>query len=342
MELKKTDKNRFKAFLRELAEGKDCIAPVRRDGVVRFRSLRTGDEPDFSEWNTRMSVKEVFFPQSECLFEYGLDPKAMSVNPPAADTRERIVVGVRPCDARSLAILDHVFASGDLKDDYYLDKRRRTTIIGMACLEPLQTCFCGSVGGSPFGEEGMDVLLFDLGEKYIAKAVTKKGEALIAAWEEASPDEAAAVEEKRRAAEARARKDISPERVKEILDGIFEDDFWDRVHERCLGCGTCTFLCPTCHCFDLADEVASGMGRRVRVWDTCMFPQFTRQASGANPRPSGKERMRQRVMHKFRYFVENYGVAACVGCGRCVIWCPVNLDIREVLDEIVLSLRKDQ
>ncbi|MEW6359998.1 MAG: 4Fe-4S dicluster domain-containing protein [Planctomycetota bacterium] len=336
MELKAIQKNDFIALLSELAKGEqtEVIAPVRRDDIVRFRAIRSGEEADFSEWNTKLSVKEVFFPPKECLYTYAAESGSIAVAPPAPDTRRRVVVGVRPCDARSIAILDRVFASGEMKDNYYLDKRERTTIVGMACLEPLQTCFCSSVGGSPFGEEGMDALLCDMGDCYMAKAITEKGEKLIADWEVASSEDAAAMEKAQAQAEAKVRPDAVPEGVKEILDKCFEDKFWDGVHERCLGCATCTFLCPTCHCFDLAEEVAAGKGRRLRVWDTCMFPLFTRHASGANPRPSGKERMRQRVMHKFRYFVENFGVAACVGCGRCVIACPVNLDIREVLNDV--------
>ena len=336
MELKTTRKDDFIAFLSELAkdERTEVIAPVRRGDIVRFRTIRSGDEADFGEWNTKLSVKEVFFPPNECLYTYAAESEGIDVAPPAPDTRRRVVVGVRPCDARSIAILDHVFASGDAKDNYYLDKRERTTIVGMACLEPLQTCFCSSVGGSPFGEEGVDVLLCDMGDRYAAKAITEKGEKLIADWEAASSEDAAAVEIAQAEAEGKVQPDVVPEGVKGILDTCFEDAFWDGVHERCLGCATCTYLCPTCHCFDLAEEVSGGKGKRQRVWDTCMFPLFTRHASGANPRPSGKERMRQRVMHKFRYFVENYGVAACVGCGRCVISCPVNLDIREVLKDV--------
>jgi ferredoxin len=119
--------------------------------------------------------------------------------------------------------------------------------------------------------------------------------------------------------------------IEKRLDLIMESPFWDRVHEGCIGCRVCTYLCPTCHCFDLCDEVSGQAGERIRVWDTCQFPLFTKHASGHNPRKNKKERLRQRFMHKFSYAVENTGVALCVGCGRCIAGCPVNLDIRDVI-----------
>jgi sulfhydrogenase subunit beta (sulfur reductase) len=136
-------------------------------------------------------------------------------------------------------------------------------------------------------------------------------------------------------AEDSMKSKIEVRKVTEKLDTMFDDPFWDMVSERCLGCAICTYLCPTCHCFDITDEVISQSGERVRTWDSCAFPSFTLEASGVNPRPSNKERYRQRIMHKFDYFVANHGMAACVGCGRCIKECPVNLDIRVVLNNIL-------
>jgi len=114
----------------------------------------------------------------------------------------------------------------------------------------------------------------------------------------------------------------------------FENPIWATIHGKCLACGTCTWMCPTCHCFDISDEVKGNDGVRIRSWDSCMFPLFTKETSGHNPRTSQKERWRQRVMHKFKYYVDNFNAIACVGCGRCVMSCPVNLDIRKVVEDI--------
>ena len=130
------------------------------------------------------------------------------------------------------------------------------------------------------------------------------------------------------------RSSLNIAQIKKALDRDFDNPLWETIHEKCLGCGVCTFLCPTCHCFDILDEGDSTQGERIRIWDSCMFPLFTLHASGANPRPGGKERMRQRVMHKFSYFLDNHEQPSCTGCGRCIRFCPVNLDIREVLGAI--------
>jgi ferredoxin len=125
------------------------------------------------------------------------------------------------------------------------------------------------------------------------------------------------------------------------MDPAFDDGRWEELTVRCLGCGSCTYLCPTCHCFDIADEARLYKGRRIRTWDSCQFPLFTKHASGHNPRRNKKERLRQRFMHKFSYAVENTGTALCVGCGRCIAGCPVNLDIRDVIRSFTKETKRE-
>jgi len=127
---------------------------------------------------------------------------------------------------------------------------------------------------------------------------------------------------------------IPAREIKPILDVNFEHPFWNTIHQKCLACGTCTYLFPTCHCFDISDEQKGDDGIRLRNWDSCMFPLFTLETSGHNPRPTQKERWRQRAMHKFKYYVDNFNAIACVGCGRCVMYCPVNIDIRKIVTDI--------
>jgi ferredoxin len=192
------------------------------------------------------------------------------------------------------------------------------------------------VDGAPLASDGADILLTDLGEAYLAEFLTPKGDALLSMFKGTAAGEAEVKKKEALAAQSAGeiRSRVPAHEVKPILDTRFEDPFWNTLHQKCLACGTCTYLCPTCHCFDISDERKGDAGVRIRNWDSCMFPLFTKETSGHNPRPSQKERWRQRVMHKFRYYVDNFGAIACVGCGRCVMACPVNLDIRKIVADI--------
>jgi len=326
------EKGAIAGFLDELLKTCQVFAPVEREGILGFEPLSDSAEAILDAHNTRQAPKEVFFPRSETLFTYQ-EGKITPVPPPE---EVRVVLGIRPCDARSAILLDKVFDGADYQDPYYVNRRRNTVLIGFACSDPLSTCFCTVVGGGPFSVDGLDLLWTDLGERYLVEAITERGEALIADHPHFHPATQEDTDERATIA-ARASQMVSGPNVqgiRERLDDIYDDPFWDELHQKCLGCGVCSYLCPTCHCFDIVDEGTDTRGRRVRNWDTCQFALFTHHASGHNPRHSGKERMRQRVMHKFNYFVENFGEIACVGCGRCVRECPVNMDIRAVIEAI--------
>ncbi|MEA3485884.1 MAG: 4Fe-4S dicluster domain-containing protein [Candidatus Aerophobetes bacterium] len=332
--MKKISKKDMNRFIQSLLSDYTVYAPVNIDGVFCFSPVTNfqGIDPDYQ--NSKKPPKEIFFPQSETMFEYekGKVKSAEKVE------KKRILLGIRPCDAKANLLLDNVFAGKDYKDPYYINKRENTIIIGLGCNEPLSTCFCTSFDSGPFSKDGLDILLIDIGNEYIVDVITDKGrEILTDKFVEAPEEELKLAEKIKGEAEERIESEVKIEGIKEKLDTMVEDSFWDKLSDRCLGCAVCSYLCPTCHCFDIADEVKDSQGKRVRNWDSCMFPLFTLQASGHNPRPTGKERMRQRVMHKFNYFIENYKRAACVGCGRCIINCPVNIDIREVLKEILKS-----
>ena len=135
-------------------------------------------------------------------------------------------------------------------------------------------------------------------------------------------------------AEESFQRSVDAKGVPEILGTIFEADYWKKVSMRCLGCGTCTYVCPTCYCFDIQDEKGLLKGRRARMWDSCMYPEYTMHTSGHNPRPARMNRIRNRVYHKFKYYHDNFDVNLCIGCGRCVEKCPVNIDIIEIVSDV--------
>jgi sulfhydrogenase subunit beta (sulfur reductase) len=331
---KAISKDRIVSLIDELIGQYDVLAPVREDGVVRFDQITSGDQALLNFANAKLSPKDVFFPASEVMFSY----EGTRVEVPSLAAK-RVLFGVRPCDARSFVLLEKVFSAPDYPDVYYLGKRENTYVVGMGCNRPLRTCFCTSVGGGPFNDEGLDVLLSDTGDKYLVEAVSDRGRELLARadWGSAAESDLGQKEQIVRQAEARATSGAvadfaelsQAEDLQEKLRLVYEDSLWDELSQKCLGCAVCAYVCPTCHCFDVVDEGMNDRGRRVRIWDCCQFPLFTLHASGHNPRPSGRERMRQRIMHKFRYFVENFGEIACVGCGRCIVNCPGEVKDRD-------------
>lgn len=335
MEEKIIGKSEMRSFLDKLKENYPVIAPALRDGEVSFDRIDSADEVILEFSNTKQVPKSVFFPQEELMFSYSRNESGTQIEEPVLG-EDLILFGVRPCDARSFLLLDMVFDSEDYKDVYYIKRREGVRIIGLACNNPRQTCFCTTLGSGPFNHDGMDLLLVDLGDKYLAQAVTDYGAELIDSFPAATDADKQKMSDMRENAEKGMKIVVADlESLKNKLDGMFEDDFWDDIHMKCLGCATCTYLCPTCHCFDIyEEEVNDSSGYRLRLWDSCALSLFTLHTSGHNPRTSTKERTRQRIMHKFNYFVNNYGEFACVGCGRCVQNCPVNLDVRDVLNSI--------
>jgi sulfhydrogenase subunit beta (sulfur reductase) len=326
-------KSNMEEVINGLLQQGEVIAPVRQDGVMVFYRIQSASDVDLEYANTKLSPKGCFFPQTEVLFYYEKEDHHMTM--PAEDKRPGFLLGVRPCDARAMALLDPVFDDTQYKDVPYLERRKNRIIIGMACTMPQSTCFCTTTGGNPLDTTGMDIIWQDIGDRYLVKGVTDKGKKAlqkIVGIEKATAEDLKEAEEQGKNVLSQLPESaFELDKITERLQSSFEDPFWEGIHERCLGCATCTFVCPTCHCFDIQDENSKGRGRRVRLWDSCMFPLFTLHASGHNPRTSGRERMRQRIMHKFNYFKANNGKVACVGCGRCIRECPVNMDIRQIL-----------
>jgi sulfhydrogenase subunit beta (sulfur reductase) len=326
-------KDRLPGFLERLMGERQVFAPVKKGEVILIREIDSPSQVTLEYRNAKESPKSVFFPQREALFRYRAEKGKAEVKVPTDAGKGRVLLfGIRPCDARGLLLLDKVFGGG-CGDPYYTDKRNGTVVVSLGCADPNPSCFCLSMGGGPCSAEGSDVLLLDLGDRYLAEAVSEKGVALLEykPFEESDGKSLSLAEKAKKQAEASMQPVAKKEKLEQELERLFSDPVWKDLAESCLSCGICTYLCPTCHCFDLCDEAAGQAGERIRVWDSCQFPLFTQQASGFNPRPTVKERFRQRIMHKLSYLPKSQSMTGCVGCGRCVTECPVNLDIREVI-----------
>lgn len=313
-----------------LTEGKRVLGPKAAGTMTLYEPLSEGGELDLGEL-PRRSAKEAFFPLCETILTYERDKEGVrvtDVDPQAIP--ETVLIGARPCDVAAAPVLDSVF-SWDYRDEFFLERRRKTTIIGLACTRADDACFCTAMGLSPSDAKGSDLFLTPInGGGYRCDVVTDKGEALITTHAAFFPDGNG---EPLPMAEPTLVK-LDLEKIKGWLDGHFEDPLWEEIAERCAGCGACAFLCPACHCFDIVDEGGDTKGARRKSWDACGFGKFTNHASGHNPRGVQPQRYRNRIMHKFTYYVDKFGQRLCTGCGRCIRACPVGIDIAAILEAI--------
>ena len=289
-------------WLDQILRSFTVVAPARQADYTNFSVITSSDQVDLDAVNTRMSPKQIFFPKTERLFGFTTDRRQVNLDSSQPQISPQVLFGVRPCDARSIAMLDKVFDTDVYRDEQYVTRRKATTIVSLACKQLAPSCFCTRLGSNPADSVGSDLLLVELPDDRLAiQVLTDKGAELLVAADlpsQAATQDAQAFDKVIQAArDVGPVKPIDPVALGQKLANIFDSDFWDRWHERCLGCGTCTYLCPTCHCFDIADEAHDNIGQRVRNWDSCMFDLFTLHASGHNPRPSQRQHLRQRVMH---------------------------------------------
>lgn len=323
-------KDRIREVLCGLMENYRLVAPVNDDPTLVFKEVKNADDIVLSDEIAYKSPKEFLFPQIEKIMVFGKDGE-LKIN---EETRKTVIFGVRPCDLEALKVMTAVFTKGKFVDNYFEQNLKNTILIGLGCLSEKPGCFCSERGVNKGYSQGCDVFLIDSGDCYIADILSEKGEDILRGYcfEGASLPE-----------NLRGEQSESP-----VLDiqadenTLFNNIDWGRISEKCLGCGTCTYICPTCHCFEFKDVVEKGEAIRYRCWDSCMYPKFTLHASGHNPRSSKKERYRQRIMHKYLYVKQNFGYVACTGCGRCIRSCPAGMNIKSVVSEIMLSLNKSE
>ena len=337
----KIKKSEFGTFIKNLQKNYSVFAHVTDGKATAFKKIKSADDINNKVLNTKRSPKEIFFPQSEVLFKY--TEKGMEV--PKREEKPFAIWGMRNCDTKSLLLLDKVFGEAHqmpkqdmYKDPYWKEKYDNCLIFNLACNQPLSTCFCNWFDGGPFNETGSDIFVVETDENYFFETVSDKGKKFLEEFktaEKASNKDIKEIEKLKETAESylAEKEDISSlfSKTKEIWD----EPIWDEIAAKCINCGACAFVCPTCHCFDVSDEGKEKKGKRIRLWDSCMFAIFTKEASGHNPRSQSTQRVRQRVMHKYNYFMDNYDEHLCTGCGRCVVVCPVNLDIREIIKKIL-------
>lgn len=329
-------KEGLNALYAAIAAEKDLFVPVKAAGKTNFALWNADVEADLNTLKTVKSPKDVFFPQSENLYTCEKVNHRTTVTPQQRCSKPFVVLGMKACDVRAVAVLDKVFLSEPV-DSFYAARREKGIIVSLACTRPEASCFCGSFGIDCAAPEG-DVATW-LTEQYLYwLPQTEKGEALTAevSFLLEQCEEAEVAETK-----AAIRKICNRLPLKELdlsswgaqaVQKNFDSPLWEQLYQPCLACGTCTFVCPTCQCYDIKDYDTGNGVQRYRCWDSCMYSDFTMMAHGNN-RTSQMQRFRQRFMHKLAYFpANNDGMFSCVGCGRCVDKCPSHLNIVKVIN----------
>ena len=308
-------------------DGRRILAPTDRDGRAELNPVDKPSDVAADYVQTIMSAKEAAFPKVERILSYSLAPKDVELQDAEPKAAPTVLFGIRPCEAAGFRALDAVF-NWDYRDKFFNARMEALAVIGLSCTKKDDACFCTSVGGGPGATQGSDLLLTPVEGGYLAEVVTDKGRALVGLAPEAfQPDPGLA----KQVVEVPAAFDQPALTAK--LKGMFDDDLWAEQSLRCVGCGACAFVCPTCVCFDIVEEADPKGGRRLRTWDSCGYHMFTLHASGHNPRETQGQRWRQRVYHKFSYYPERYGMLGCVGCGKCTRACPVDMNLQEHLVE---------
>ena len=335
--MRKISLDKIDLLFAKIAENASLYLPVDAKNGAEYKKWQEG-----SVWsnalNTVRSPKDFFFPQVENLMEFKTSGKNIEIIDTRSESEKFVVFGVRACDVKSFDVLDRVFLNEPV-DSYYASRRANGVIVSLACTRPTETCFCKTFGIDPAAPAG-DVSAWKTEDSLYLSANTEKGEALLNSLSDFLCDcDSTAV-------------DAQNEKIAAVMDKLplkdlntdafgggktnefFNHPAWDELSQSCLGCGTCTFVCPTCQCYDIKDFNTGKGVIRYRCWDSCMYSEFTRMAHGNN-RLTQKERFRQRFMHKLVYYPENNeGMFSCVGCGRCLSKCPISMNIVKVMKKL--------
>ncbi len=334
----KINRENLSALFQLIAEKQELYLPVNVANQVNFAPWTEDSNVDLDILKTVKSPKDVFFPQSENLYTVKKENKKYVIKQEELKSQEFVVFGMKACDVQAVRVLDNVFLSQPV-DTFYQARRNHGTIVAMACNEPEESCFC-KVFGIDCANPLADVSVWMVENELFWKATSEKGEklteqvkSLFTKVDETEQNKIETVKENiHNIVEKLPYMNLSLEGWDgNSTSDKFDSELWEELYKPCLACGTCTFVCPTCQCYDIKDYNTGKGIQRYRCWDSCMYSDFTMMAHGNN-RTSQMQRFRQRFMHKLVYYpANNNGMYSCVGCGRCVDKCPVSLNIVKVI-----------
>ena len=335
--MRKISLDKFESLFEAISSKQTFYMPVDTEKGAEFKRWEKGQALS-NALNTQRSAKDFFFPQTENLVDFKVDGKNIEILDPREESEDFVLFGVRACDAKSFEILDNVFLAEPV-DTYYKNRRDHATVMTLACNKPHETCFCGTFDIDA-ANPGGDVSCFMTESFLYLKENTEKGAKLVESLTNITDDadETEIVAQKELISERLSKLPLASLKKEAFGDGktseFFDAPEWKELSESCLGCGTCTFVCPTCQCYDIKDFNTGHGVKRFRCWDSCMYSEFTKMSAG-QPRLTQMERFRQRFMHKLVYYpTNNNGLFSCVGCGRCINKCPIQMNIVKVMKKL--------
>ena len=296
--------------------------------------------------------KSVIFPQAERIMSYTYDRAARRAEIVRDDhVRPKALVGLRACDLTGLLCLDRFFLGQEFVDEVYRDHRKKLFVVANSCVRPFPQCFCVCTDSGPAAREGYDVNLTEAGDDYLFEAGSVKGEVLARrlGLKDAGPGAAALKARIGEAAVARFDAEATQNKawisrvMNRVTTGFVSNDIWEYIGDQCFECGACSFVCPTCSCFNIEDVAArSGQTDRLRSWDSCSYEGYTRMAGDHNPRQPVEDRRNKRFFCKLSYSQSRkYLRPGCVGCGRCVRVCPGDIGMSNVVTYIRREIAKE-
>ncbi|MDI6916632.1 MAG: 4Fe-4S dicluster domain-containing protein [Thermoplasmatales archaeon] len=320
---RKIKKENIVKIVEKLMKDYDVVAPVRNEKRFVFEKIKNPEKIVLDYDSTILPPKKFLLPSPEIMIRFDNDKITIPEN-----NKKTIFFGIHPCDMNAINLLDKV-EYDEYKDDYYIKKRENSVFVCVDCTKANEYCFCESMGSDK--PEGYDVLLTDIGDYYFVETGSRKGEELVENGFFENVDKNEKIERKKN-----CKRKMNIENFDKILKQKFDDKIWEQLGDKCLGCGSCSFVCPTCYCYSVKDIVDLSLkkGERRRVWDSCLLVDFAKVAGGHNFREKRSARVKQRMYHKELYFFEKYNYSACVGCGRCIRECPVGIDVTDVISKI--------
>jgi len=329
--------SKLKPFLDAVAEQMELYVPKKAgEHYVYSRYDPSAETPvEFNNIRTCTPIKEFLFPLRELAASFPEPAEPEEIEPFA-------VFGLKDCDLRSIEILDKVFADEEFRDPFYVSRREKMFIISSDCSEPGESCFCNLFDGRPFARSGFDLNVSKVKDGFIIEAGSQKGKDFMekhsGLFAEAGEALLAERDENRAGTQNQLEQNNADLRfdvpIKEIVENSQDSDVFDVEAQNCIECQACTRVCPTCHCFYLYDTTQKDYFAKMKMWDSCMRVGYAAVAGGANPHKILGDRIKHRLLHKFVYFLDRYGIDMCVGCGRCIDGCAGGGDIRTILRKL--------